>query len=711
VKRRARNADFEDQTHISNEHVRVFARRRVSGTVERRVPLVFSFAAVSLILTLALGVVLGREIERSVNERGLEMLRQTTQSAIALTVNTIVTGLSFGTEGVPTTTQQKLAQADLISSASRVLVSNSDVVAVEAVLADGTIIGGAGAPPVGVTIPRDERFRAALAGVLQIRTLDMNAHSATGIEPSLLGRFGDLLVLEQGVRIKPGGPILAVVVSYAPLGPTRRQAAADSRSIILILAAGLLVLWLAVFRLVVRASRALRREASRNAYQATHDALTALPNRVLLRDRTKQAVLASRRSGTYVALILIGLNRFRELNDTLGHPLGDVLLKQIGPRLQEHLRESDTVGRLGGDEFAVILADLRSPETALTVAEKLNVAIQQSFVLDGVTVDVDSSAGIATSPDHGETFDELLQHADIAMDVAKREKLATVNYTAELDTYSADQLTLLADLRQAVEQPGQIVVFYQPQAELATGKVSGVEALVRWQHPQNGLISPDDFIPLAEHTGIIRPLTWLILRAALTQNRQWAQAGLLLRVSVNVSPRCLLEPEFADNVSRLLAEIGVPPERLEVELTETAIMNDPDHARDVLHDLAGRGIRLSIDDFGTGYSSMAYLKMLPVHELKIDRAFIENMDSDANDAAIVQYSLDLARNLKVTVVAEGVATQAVWQLLAELGCPTAQGYYLSRPMPADNLVQWIAHHQTTVAASTTPVTRAATTST
>ena len=670
------------------------ARRHASGTAERRIPLVLSFAAVSLILTLVLGFVLGRQIERSVNARGLEMLRRTTQSAIALTVNTIVTGLSFGTNGLPATAQQQLAQVALISSASRVLVANSDVVAVEAVLADGTVIGGAGEPPVGVKIPRDVRFRAALAGTQQIRTLEVSAQSVTGIERSLLGRFGDLLVLEQGVRVVAGGPILAVVVSYTPLGPTRHRAAEDGQSIIFILAAGLLILWLAVFRLVVGASRALRHQASANAYQATHDALTGLPNRVLLRDRTQQAVLATRRSGTHVALLLIGLNRFRELNDTLGHPLGDVLLKQIGPRLQDHLRDSDTVARLGGDEFAVMLADLRYPETALTVAEKLNVAIQQPFVLDGVTVDVDSSAGIATSPDHGDTFDELLQHADIAMYVAKREKLATVTYTAELDTYDPDQLTLLADLRQAVEQPGQIVVFYQPQADLTTGTVFGVEALVRWQHPQNGLISPDYFIPLAEHTGLIRPLTWLILRAALTQNRQWAEAGLLLRVSVNVSPRCLLEPEFADNVSRLLAEIGVPPERFEVELTETAIMSDPDHARLVLHDLAERGIRLSIDDFGTGYSSMAYLKLLPVHELKIDRAFIEHMDTDAGDAALVRYSLELARNLKVTVVAEGVETQAVWQLLCELDCPSAQGYYLSRPMSADNLVEWMAHHQT-----------------
>jgi diguanylate cyclase len=218
---------------------------------------------------------------------------------------------------------------------------------------------------------------------------------------------------------------------------------------------------------------------------------------------------------------------------------------------------------------------------------------------------------------------------------------------------------------------------------------------VRWQHPKRGLVQPDEFIPLAEHTGLIRPLTWCVLRAALEQNHQWAQAGLLLRVSVNVSARCLLDADFADDVARLLRETAVPAERLEIELTETAIMTDPDHALSILEDLAARGIRLSIDDFGTGYSSMAYLKNLPVHEIKIDRAFVANMDSDLSDAAIVRSSLELARNLKLTVVAEGVETQAVWQQLTDLGCPAAQGYFLSRPLPAADVAHWMADHQAT----------------
>jgi diguanylate cyclase (GGDEF)-like protein len=674
--------------------VNPFAHRRDDASYRRRVPLMVSFSVVSLVLTVVLGVVLGVQIRRSVTQRSLAVMRKSTQGAIALTVNTIVSGLSFGKDGVPLTTGQQQAQVSLISSASRVLVAQSDIVAVEAVLADGTVIGGAKAPPVGTKIPRDLRLRLALTGVTQVRTLETNARSVSGFERPLLRRYGDLLVIEQGVRLTPAGPILAVVVSYARQEPTRRQAAADSWSIILVLAVGLLAFWLALFRLVLSASRALTRHSKENAYRATHDSLTGLPNRMLLRDRTERALLSSRRSGVHVALILIDLDRFQELNDTLGHPHGDTLLKQIGPRLQEQLRDSDTVARLGGDEFVVMLPDLRSEQMAVTVAEKLNAALQQPFTLDGVTVDVDSSAGVVTAPDHGDDFDELLQHADVAMYAAKHDNLAVVAYASDLDTYSPARLTLIADLRHAVEYPGEIVLYYQPQADLATGRISGVEALVRWQHPKRGLVPPDEFIPLAEHTGIIRPLTWRILRAALEQNHRWAQAGLFLRVSVNVSARCLLDEGFADDVARLLDETAVPAARLEIELTETAIMTDPDRALSILEDLAARGIRLSIDDFGTGYSSMAYLKNLPVHEIKIDQAFVTNMDTDARDAAIVRSSLELARNLKLTVVAEGVETQAVWEQLSDLGCPAAQGFLLSRPLPAADVANWMADHQT-----------------
>jgi EAL domain-containing protein (putative c-di-GMP-specific phosphodiesterase class I) len=279
------------------------------------------------------------------------------------------------------------------------------------------------------------------------------------------------------------------------------------------------------------------------------------------------------------------------------------------------------------------------------------------------------------------------------MYAAKQSGREVVEFDDMLDTNDPAQLTLLADLRMAVSQPDQILVYYQPQADLATGRISGLEALVRWQHPVQGLIPPGVFIPFAEQTGIIRPLTWCILRKALEQNRQWAEDGLHIRVSVNISPRCLLEAGFAGRVVQLLTETGVPAMRLELELTETAIMTDPERALSVLQDLAGHGIRLSIDDFGTGYSSLAYLKDLPVSEMKIDQTFISNMESDDGSFAIVRSCLELARNLNLSVVAEGVETREVWQHLIELGCPTAQGYYLSRPMPDYAFAPWMADHE------------------
>jgi diguanylate cyclase (GGDEF)-like protein len=654
--------------------------------------LTVSFGVLSLVLTLALGVVLGGLIERQVTRRSVAELATTTQIATAITIHTIVTGLTYGANGIPETGGQQLAQAGVISSAAHVLVDNSNVVSVDAVLADGTVIGGAAGPPVASTVPRTAGFAAALRGVAQVRSLDTGDRGMTAAEQRLVRRYGDLLLVQRGVRLSSTGPILAVVSSYTPLGPTNRQADSDVRSILELLAVGLLIFWAALFRLVVGASRALTRQSKAAEHQATHDALTGLPNRFLLGDRTERAMLASGRSGAHVALILMELDRFREINEALGHPYGDLLLQQIGPRLRGQLRDSDTVARIGGDEFVVMLPDLHFPYQALTVAEKLTAALQHPFLLEGVMVTIDSSAGVVSSPEHGGDFDDLLRHADVAMCAAKQNGTEVMAFDPMLDTSDPARLSLLADLRMAIAQPDQILVHYQPQADLVTGRISGAEALVRWQHPVHGLIPPGVFIPLAERTGIIRPLTWCILRKALEQIQEWSEDGPSMRVSVNISPRCLLEVGFADGVSRLLDETGVPVGRLQLELTETAIMTDPERAMAVLRDLAGHGTRLSIDDFGTGYSSLAYLKDLPVSEMKIDQTFITDMESDDGNFAIVRSCLELARNLGLSVVAEGVETAEVWQHLTEMGCPTAQGYYLSRPLAPAAFAAWMANH-------------------
>jgi diguanylate cyclase (GGDEF)-like protein len=645
-----------------------------------------TFGIVSLILTLILGAVLATKISRTNSRRSVDTVEAATSNAVRFTTQMMT---ALGIKQVTNAAEAQRA-AGLFSAGAAALSGSGTVIASEGVLADGTVIAGKGATAAGHKIVPDAEFRSALAGHTQTEILRAKqADRRSPVEQRLLREHGDLLLMQTGERMDANGPVLAVVRAYAPLRESDRQAAADTRSTLIVLGVGLLVFWAVVFRLVVGASRALSRQAATNEHLATHDTLTGLPNRALLRDRVDQAIRRSGRTGQHVALMLTDLDRFKEINDTLGHRYGDMLLRQIGPRLQEHLRDGDTIARLGGDEFVIMLPDLPSADAALQVGEKVARALQEPFVLEGVIVDVGSSIGVAVTPEHGDDFDGLLQRADIAMYVAKQNSLGVVTYAPELDTNSPARLALLGELRRAVETDDQLVLHYQPKAELPSGRIAGVEALVRWQHPVHGLLSPAEFIPLAERTGLVQSLTWRIMRTALEQNSRWAAEGIELRVAVNISARCLLDPDFPAGVAELLASTGVPAERLELELTESAVMADPELALSILQALDAQGIRLAIDDFGTGYSSMAYLKKLPVHELKIDRTFITRMDQDASDAAIVRSSLELARNLDLEVVAEGVETPEVWERLSELGCSIAQGYYLLRPVPADELTRWL----------------------
>jgi diguanylate cyclase len=447
--------------------------------------------------------------------------------------------------------------------------------------------------------------------------------------------------------------------------------------------------------LVWRFQRARSQAAGRFAHQALHDPLTGLPNRILLRDRTGQAIRQSDRELVPAALLLLDLDRFKEVNDTLGHHYGDQLLVQVGQRLQGALRAVDTVARLGGDEFAVLLPRIEAAEGAVTVAEKLQAALEEPFVLEGLSVDVEASIGVALYPEHGRDPEELLQHADIAMYVAKETHAGFVLFDPTLDQHSPRRLALLGELRRAIDQD-QLLLHYQPKIDAHTGQVLGVEALVRWQHPEHGLIPPGDFIPMAERTGLIGPLTHYVLDAALQQCRDWRRAGHELSVAVNVSARRLLDLDFPDEVAATLATWEVPARLLVVEITESTIMADPTHAIQILGRLNEMGVQLSIDDFGTGYSSMAYLKTLPVHELKVDRSFVAQMTSDSRDAVIVHSTIDLGRNLGLRVVAEGVEDSLILQHLDLLGCHAVQGFHISRPVPADELLSWIEQQPATL---------------
>ena len=454
------------------------------------------------------------------------------------------------------------------------------------------------------------------------------------------------------------------------------------------LGAGLLALYLTLFRIVATASRKLRAQSRTNQTLAEHDVLTGLANRTLLQRRTAAALEEARHQARGPALLLIDLDRFKEINDTLGHHTGDMLLRLVGPRLESVLGKDDSVARLGGDEFVVLLHDVGSIDEARSCAERFLAALDDPFPVEGLSLDIGASLGIAVSPAHGADFEMLLQHADVAMYEAKAAQTSIVVYDAEDDRHSPERLSLLGELRRGIDA-GQLVLYFQPQADFATGAILGVEALVRWEHPVHGLLPPDSFIPLAESTGAIRPLTLAVLDGALAFAAERLAAGDPITVAVNISAHSLIDPDLTDDVERALMRHGVPGELLVLEITESAVMSDRERARATLVRLAGLGLALSIDDFGTGYSSLAYLHRLPVHELKIDRTFVAGLGL-ASNTAIVTASIHMAHALGLRVVAEGVEDQETWDRLAELGCEVAQGYHLCRPVPASEFCTWIA---------------------
>jgi diguanylate cyclase len=456
-----------------------------------------------------------------------------------------------------------------------------------------------------------------------------------------------------------------------------------------------------VLALIIRMSGATGEEKERAeallTYQARHDALTGLPNRAFFYERTDRALREADFDGSQSAVMLFDLDRFKEINDTLGHRYGDRVLCEIGPRMKTVLRESDLLARLGGDEFSVLLPRVADMATAVDVGERVIARLEEPFEVDGMSLAIEASCGIAISPLDGEDAGLLLQRADVAMYVAKDVQANVVVYTDELDVNTTARLALLGDLRNAISK-NELLLHYQPKARLDNGQVLGVEALVRWQHPSLGLLYPDQFIPVAEHTGLIGPLTTWVLHEALRQCRQWLdRSGALdpadLSIAVNLSVRNLLDDDFPASVTSALDQWNVPAHLLEFEITETAIMTEPRRARQVLIELAEIGVKIAIDDFGTGYSSLAYLRDLPVDQLKIDQSFVKHLCHDHDDAIIVRSVVDLGRNLGLQTVAEGVEDSETWDRLIELGCDVAQGHFLAQPMEAGLLDVWLRDHR------------------
>ena len=424
-----------------------------------------------------------------------------------------------------------------------------------------------------------------------------------------------------------------------------------------------------------------------NEYQALHDSLTDLPNRTLFLRHLHEAI-ADLPEGQRLAVMIMDLDHFKEINDTLGHHFGDMLLQQVGPRLAGVLREGDLMARLGGDEFGVVLPDLPDQAIAIRIAERLMEELERPLNVEGLALDVSGSIGIAIYPAHSDDVETLLRRADVAMYSAKEAGGGFEVYNPTLDEHNPARLTLIAQVRPALENQ-EFVLHYQPKIRLSDGRITGVEALIRWLHPERGLVFPDDFIPLVERTVLLRPLTQYVIDQALQQWHVWARRGVQVEVSVNVSPRSLLDSQLPSYVGEALSRWGVPSRFLTLELTESFLMADSGRSVGVIAGLSEVGCRMSIDDFGTGYSSLSYLKRLPINEMKIDKSFVMNMLQDPNDLMIVRATVELGKNLGLQVVAEGVEEAEMAEQLKEMGCDLAQGYHFARPLPAVEITKML----------------------
>ena len=436
-------------------------------------------------------------------------------------------------------------------------------------------------------------------------------------------------------------------------------------------------------------------------HASMHDALTGLPNRVLFRTRVEEALGRARHSGSGVLVMVLDLDGFKEVNDSLGHGRGDVLLQAIAERLRTALRGADVVARLGGDEFGVVMTTTRSnPTISDVMAHRIADALEAPFQLGDLWIDVGTSIGVACSPEHGSDAEKLIQRADVAMYQAKVGGTGHERYDAERDPNRPDNLRLLQELREAIDE-GQLILHYQPKASIPDRSLTGVEALVRWNHPTRGLLMPSVFIELAERTELVRSMTLEVVRQAIRQCALWRGLGMLIPVAVNLSPRILLDVALPADIAQALEDEGLPPELLEMEVTESCLIADPDRSAEVLGRINETGVRISIDDFGTGYSSLSLLKRLPVDSIKIDQSFIGNLINDPNDMVIVESTIKLAHGLGLEVIAEGVEDEQTLELLDRYGCGQAQGFYIARPLPALGLMSWMKAHGATPARAVT----------
>jgi diguanylate cyclase (GGDEF)-like protein len=507
--------------------------------------------------------------------------------------------------------------------------------------------------------------------------------------------------LESILRQMHSGVLGEFVVSYMGLALFSVMVAITTQTIglwaIAVFIAPLAFAWQMLHRThsLQITSEELAEKQRENEYQAYHDHLTGLPNRLLFRERLGEAIDTAASVEGRIAVMLMDLDHFKEVNDSLGHHVGDQLLAAVGPRLANTLREDDLMARLGGDEFGVLVPDVPDDETAISIAKRLIEGLHHPVTVEELDLDVSASIGISFYPDHATDADSLLRHADVAMYASKEAGTPYEIYDEKVDTHKPELVMLVSQVRPGIDQ-GQFRMYYQPKVRLADGRVAGAEALIRWHHPALGRLAPGDFLPLIEKTVLLQPLTHWALNDVLRSWRRWSDDGIRIPVAVNVSPRTLLDADLPDIVGQLLDRWGVPPRFLRLELTENFLVADSGRSDAVLHGLSQVGVGLSIDDFGTGFSSLSYLKRLSIEEIKVDRSFVSHMLERVDDFTIVRATVELGRNLGLRVVAEGVQDRDTFDRLGDFGCDEAQGFYISRPLEPEDFWEWLATREMSV---------------
>ena len=559
------------------------------------------------------------------------------------------------------------ARRDRLDRLFRARVLDAETVAASVAAADGRIVYATNATGRNGRVSSPAALLESLDGVV---ASELVTDDVDGKDTRVLRAYAPFRLRD--------GTTGAIVVDkdYGPIASAARRAAITVAAILELV---LLSLWLCLFPIMRGVTKRMRRQLDTIAHQALHDDLTGLANRTQFGARVDEALAAEDGRRPALAVFFIDLERFKEVNDTLGHDWGNELLTLVAGRLRSIVGPGELVARLGGDEFGVLSEESTDARSALELAERLHTAISQPCEIAGVSLEVEGSIGIALAPLHGTTRDELLRRADIAMYAAKRVGAPQV-FSPVLDDHSPVRLAMTGELRRAIERR-ELVVLYQPQVDLREGTVRSVEALLRWRHPTRGFLGPETFLAAAERSGLMRAVTRYVLEESLPQLRTWRDAGVELDLAVNVSDRDLADGRFPDEIAALLAEHGVQPARLELEITESLLLSDRVRASRMLERLVGQGVRIAIDDFGVGYSSLGQLKTLPASVLKIDRSFVFGMDSDRSDEAIVSSTIDLAHRLGLQVVAEGIETSEHVLRLRATGCDVGQGHFLGRPMP------------------------------